>query len=166
MAGQTTGEPHPCSHRTTHRVQLACRAVQNTPGLRWPEKAQCRAHNALSVCSATHTHTHTHTHTRSTRQTGHWSRQPECTRSRQVQCQNKSMFKHGTRRLSAVPRTDRQAGHPSHFPVQPLAALLNQRPASKDRMHVLRSLAQISGKLRTSLPYPPHCLSSRTQTHT
>ena len=60
--------------------------------------------NCSAAAQHTHTHTHTHTHGRR-RQTGHWSRQPECTRSRRVQCQNKSMFQHGTRRLSAVQRT-------------------------------------------------------------
>ena len=71
-------------------------------------------------------------HTRSTRQTGHWSRQPECTRSRQVQCQDKSMFRHGTRRLSAVQMTEAVVpSSPPRSRIQPLAATLSQRPAGK-----------------------------------
>ena len=44
------------------------------------------------LTSRRHTHTHTHTMKATNR--------AQCTRSCQVQCQNKSMFNHGTRRLS------------------------------------------------------------------
>ena len=103
-------------------------------------------------------------HTRSTRQTGHWSRRPEWTRSRQVQRQNKSMFKHGTGRLSAVQRTDKEVNirYPTSSPVQPLAASLNQRPAGQDRRHGLHIRAWKTGESQ-DVPSLPSALPEVTR---
>ena len=73
------------------------------------------------------------------------------------------MFKHGTRRLSAVQRTDKEVNilHPSRIPVQPLAASLNQGPAGKDRMHAPHTMARVTGEIQ-DIP----ALHTHTHTHT
>ena len=66
--------------------------------LHLPRGCGCQAAAGFSFCLSRRASNASHTHTRSTRQTGHWSRRPGCTASCQVQCQNKSMFRHGTPR--------------------------------------------------------------------
>ena len=74
-----------CVHLTAHtqrdwvRERAVYRSQSCLSAEGWVELSPTRAPTVIP-----HTHTHTHTHTRSTRQTGHWSRRPECTTSRQA----------------------------------------------------------------------------------
>ena len=80
------------------------------------------------TCTHTQTHIHTdtdtHTHTERERErinvtNRQQSRQSECTDSRQLQRQNKDMFRHGTRRLPVTGRTgqcDCSSMHPQVIP--------------------------------------------------
>ena len=113
----------------------------------------------------TPTHTHTHTHGRRDKQ-GTEQRRPECTKSRQVQRQNKDMFKRGTKRLSAVQGQERSpaTARPQH-PVQPLAAsTLDQSPAACSSQHPPRARIQCLHSVRFHGEGYPSVLSVRVDT--
>ena len=69
------------AHTDTHNANVT--ATKPQAGRQKKIHGSCRA--ALDTDRHRHTHTHTHTHTHMVDVAGHSKRQPECTRSRQVQ---------------------------------------------------------------------------------